>query len=106
MVGAPPTTPALSGLVGELSTRSQAFRTTWAAHNVRFHRTGTKRIHHPVVGDLTLAYEALDLAAESGLRISAYFAEPGTPSSDALTVLASWAATPGHSDQAQPPDRT
>src|SRR5215469_7568597 len=83
----------LSNLVGELSTRSENFRVWWAAHNVRFHRTGVKRFRHPVVGDLTLTYEALDLAADSGLRISAYTAEPGTPSDDALKVLASWAAT-------------
>jgi hypothetical protein len=60
---------------------------------VRFHRTGVKRFHHPVVGDLTLAFEALDLAADEGLRVSAYTAEPGTPSGDALNLLASWAAT-------------
>jgi transcriptional regulator with XRE-family HTH domain len=84
---------ALSNLIGELSTRSEHFRTWWAAHNVRFHRTGTKRFHHPVVGDLTLTFEALDLAADSGLRISAYSAEPGTPSDDALKLLATWAAT-------------
>ena len=38
----------LSDLIGELSTRSDEFRVRWAAHNVRFHRTGTKRLHHPV----------------------------------------------------------
>ena len=84
---------ALSNLIGELSTRSEHFRTWWAAHNVRFHRTGVKRFHHPEVGDLTLTYEALDLTADEGLRISAYSAEPGTPSDDALKLLASWAAT-------------
>jgi len=84
---------ALSNLIGELSTRSENFRTWWAAHNVRFHRTGTKRFHHPVVGDLTLTYEALDLAADSGLRISAYTAAPGSPADDALKLLATWAAT-------------
>jgi MmyB-like transcription regulator ligand binding domain len=84
---------ALSDLVGELSTRSEIFRTWWATHNVRFHRAGVKRFHHPVVGDLTLAFEALDLAADAGLRISAYTAEPGVPSHDALNLLASWAAT-------------
>jgi transcriptional regulator with XRE-family HTH domain len=91
--GRSPHDRALSNLVGELSTRSENFRTWWAAHNVRFHRTGTKRFHHPVVGDLTLTYEALDLAADEGLRISAYSAEPGTPSDDALKLLATWAAT-------------
>jgi hypothetical protein len=83
----------LSNLIGELSTCSENFRTWWAAHNVRFHRTGVKRFHHPAVGDLTLTYEALDLAADSGLRISAYTAEPGTASDDALKLLATWAAT-------------
>ena len=91
--GRSPHDKALSNLVGELSTRSENFRTWWAAHNVRFHRTGVKRFHHPAVGDLTLTFEALDLAADSGLRISAYTAEPGTPSDDALKLLATWAAT-------------
>ena len=50
-------------------------------------------LHHPVVGDLSLTYEALDLAADAGLRISAYTAEPGSASEDALNLLASWAAT-------------
>jgi len=97
--GQTPHDKALSNLIGELSTRSEHFRTWWAAHNVRFHRTGTKRFHHPVVGDLTLTFEALDLAADNGLRISAYSAEPGTPSDDALKLLATWAAT---MDQAAP----
>jgi len=91
--GQNPYDKALSNLIGELSTRSDHFRTWWAAHNVRFHRTGVKRLHHPVVGDLTLTFEALDLAADTGLRISAYSAEPGTPSDDALKLLATWAAT-------------
>jgi transcriptional regulator with XRE-family HTH domain len=92
---------ALSNLIGELSTRSENFRTWWAAHNVRFHRTGVKRLHHPAVGDLTLTFEALDLAADAGLRISAYSAEPGSPSDDALKLLASWAATLDQSAPAQ-----
>jgi transcriptional regulator with XRE-family HTH domain len=96
--GRNPHDKALSNLIGELSTRSENFRTWWAAHNVRFHRNGVKRFHHPAVGDLTLAYEALDLAADTGLRISAYTAEPGTPSEDALKLLASWAATLDQAD--------
>jgi transcriptional regulator with XRE-family HTH domain len=91
--GRDPYDRALSNLIGELSTRSETFRTWWAAHNVRLHRTGVKRLHHPVVGDLTLTYEALELSADPGLRINAYTAEPGTPSDDALNLLASWAVT-------------
>ena len=87
---------ALSDLVGELSTRSEAFRTWWAAHNVRYHQTGTKRLHHPVVGDLELDYEVMELAADTGLRLAVFTAEPGSRSEDALNLLASWAATPAH----------
>jgi len=83
----------LTDLIGELSTRSEEFRTRWARHDVKYHRTGRKRLHHPIVGDLDLTYEALELAADPGLRINVYTAEPGTPSEDALKVLASWAAT-------------
>ena len=83
----------LSDLVGELSTRSEDFRVRWAAHNVRAHQTGAKRFHHPVVGDLTLTYEMLDLTADPGLQLLALSAEPGTTSQDALRLLGSWAAT-------------
>jgi transcriptional regulator with XRE-family HTH domain len=99
--GRNPHDKALSGLVGELSTRSEIFRTWWAAHNVRFHRSGVKQLHHPVVGHLSLAFEALDLAADAGLRISAYTAEPGSPSEDALNLLASWAVTLDQAETAQ-----
>lgn len=83
----------LCDLIGELSTRSEEFRARWAAHNVKFHRTGEKALHHPVVGDLVLAYEALELPGDSGRRILAYTAEPGSPSEAALNLLASWSAT-------------
>lgn len=83
----------LTDLVGELSTRSQTFRTLWAAHDVRYHRTGVKRIHHPHVGDLELTYEAFELPADPGLQLSTFTTEPGSPSEDALKMLASWAAT-------------
>jgi transcriptional regulator with XRE-family HTH domain len=85
---------ALSDLVGELSTRSDAFRTWWAAHNVRYHHSGAKRLHHPVVGDLELSYEVMELAADSGLRLAIFTAQPGSRSQEALNLLASWTATP------------
>jgi hypothetical protein len=83
----------LSDLVGELCVRSEEFRTRWAAHNVRLHYSGTKRLRHPVVGDLQLTYEAISLPADPGLTLVVYSAEPGSPSQDALKLLASWAAT-------------
>jgi transcriptional regulator with XRE-family HTH domain len=85
---------ALQDLIGELSTRSDEFRVRWAAHNVRFHRTGTKRLRHPVVGELELSYETLTLDADDGLRMALYTAEAGSASQQALDLLASWTATP------------
>ena len=83
----------LQNLVGELSTRSDEFRRRWGAHNVRHHGSGAKTYHHPIVGELTLAYEGLELAAEPGLTLTIYTAEPGSPSEEALRLLASWAAS-------------
>ncbi|MER7774959.1 helix-turn-helix transcriptional regulator [Streptomyces sp. NPDC096191] len=83
----------LSDLIGELSTRSEDFRSLWAAHNVRLHHTGLKRFCHPAVGDLTLAFEALPVPTDPGLILTAMSAEPGTPSADGLKLLSSWAAT-------------
>ena len=91
----------LSDLVGELSTRSEEFRTRWAAYHVRIHRTGTKAFHHPVVGDLSLAYEMLELSADSGLSVLAYTAEPGSKSAETLDLLASWTATADAADAAE-----
>ena len=85
---------ALSDLVGELSTRSEPFRKWWAAHNVRYHNTGRKRLHHPTVGDLELDYEVMQLSADSGLLLAVFSAEPGSRSAEALDLLASWTATP------------
>ena len=90
----------LSDLIGELSVRSAEFRTWWAAHNVRYHQTGTKRLHHPIVGDLELSYEVMELPADAGVTISVYSAEPGSRSQEAVDLLASWASTP---DEARTP---
>jgi transcriptional regulator with XRE-family HTH domain len=102
----------LSDLVGELSTQSAEFRTRWAAHNVRFHDTGTKHYHHPTVGDISLTYNRMELAADPGLAITIYTAEPNSTSSEALSLLGSWAATPtaqitdaDHEQQPRDPSR-
>jgi transcriptional regulator with XRE-family HTH domain len=91
--GRDPYDRALTDLVGELSTRSEDFRVRWAAHNVKFHRTGIKKLYHPVVGDLELAFEGLELPGDPGQTIFAYMAEPNSASQEALNLLASWTAT-------------
>jgi hypothetical protein len=83
----------LSDLVGELATKSQEFRGLWAAHNVRLHTKGVKRFNHPIVGELELSFNRLELSADPGLMIVAYTAEPGSRSAEAFGLLASWAAT-------------
>jgi transcriptional regulator with XRE-family HTH domain len=94
---------ALTDLVGELSTRSEEFRTRWARHDVRYHDTGKKRFHHPVVGDLELAFEVMTLVADPELTMFAFTAEPGSKSEEALNLLASWTAT---LDEAEPANVT
>lgn len=83
----------LHDLIGELSTRSDEFRERWGAHDVRHHGAGFKKFHHPVVGEVTVAYEGMNLEAEPGLTLTVYAAEPGTASEERMRLLASWAAT-------------
>ena len=83
----------LIALVGELSTRSELFRQRWASQDVRLHRSGRKRVHHPVVGRLDLDVESMELPAEPGLLLNVYTAPAGTATADGLALLASWAAS-------------
>jgi transcriptional regulator with XRE-family HTH domain len=91
--GRDPHDQALIELIGELSTQSEIFRQRWASHDVQFHRSGQKRLRHPVVGQLDLNYESMELPSEPGLTLNIYTATPGSPTADSLKVLASWAAT-------------
>jgi transcriptional regulator with XRE-family HTH domain len=84
----------LSELIGELSTRSDEFRTRWAGHDVKLHRTGIKQLHHSVVGDLTIDTEVFELPNDPGQTLVIYTAEPGSPSQERLDLLASWISTP------------
>ncbi|WP_127793479.1 helix-turn-helix transcriptional regulator [Agromyces sp. LHK192] len=91
--GRNPHDPDLIQLIGELSTKSEVFRRRWASRDVKFHRSGIKRLRHPIVGDLDLNYESMELPSEPGLVLNVYTAPAGSPSADALHLLASWAAT-------------
>ncbi|MFT3889908.1 MAG: helix-turn-helix transcriptional regulator [Arachnia sp.] len=93
--GRDPRNKDLHDLIGELSTRSDDFRTRWGTHDVRHHGAGFKTFNHPIVGELTLAYEGMALEAEPGLTLTVYAPEPGTPSAERMRLLASWAATSG-----------
>jgi transcriptional regulator with XRE-family HTH domain len=91
--GHKPDDRALSDLVGELSTRSDVFRREWGRHDVRFHNSGIKRLHHSQVGDIELRYEGLQVASDADLTIYVYTADPGTRSAEALALLGTLAAT-------------
>lgn len=91
--GRAPGDSELTGLIGELVTRSAEFRVAWAKHNVRLHNTGRKPFRHPAVGEIALDFDAMQLPGHAGLTLTAYTAEAGTPDHDALMLLASWAAT-------------
>jgi transcriptional regulator with XRE-family HTH domain len=86
----------LSDLVGELSTRSDEFRVRWASHNVKLHRTGTKRVRHPIVGEVIVDMEVFELPVDPGQTLVIYTPEPASPSDEALALLASWTTTPQH----------
>ncbi|MEU6748490.1 helix-turn-helix transcriptional regulator [Spirillospora sp. NPDC046719] len=91
--GRAPGDSELTGLIGELVTRSEEFRTAWAKHNVRLHHTGHKAFRHPAIGEITLDFDAMELPAQPGLTLTAYSAPPHTPDHDKLLLLATWAAT-------------
>jgi transcriptional regulator with XRE-family HTH domain len=91
--GRAPHDKALTDLIGELTTRSDDFARRWARHDVKFHRSGVKNLRHPLVGELALPYEALDLPFDPGLRLNFYTPEPDSREREALALLASWATT-------------
>jgi transcriptional regulator with XRE-family HTH domain len=104
--GSDPYDRDLSDLIGQLSTRSEDFRRRWAAHNVRIHTSGVKRLHHPIVGDLDLPFESFPAPADPGQSLLVYAPEPGSDTQDALHLLASWAVpnTPNAGRTAQAED--
>src|SRR3954464_10985219 len=94
--GRNPHDKALIELVGELSTRSELFRRRWAQYDVKFHRSGQKRLRHPIVGQLDLDFESMQVSSAPGLQLNVYTAVAGTPTADGLKLLASWAASQEH----------
>ena len=73
---------------------------------MRFHNTGVKQFHHPVVGELSLSFNSLDLAADHGLAIFTYAAEPGSRSEEALKLLGSWAARVDRAESTRATDQS
>ncbi|GAA4312442.1 helix-turn-helix transcriptional regulator [Streptomyces venetus] len=91
--GRDPLDKQVTELIGELSARSTDFSTRWAKHHVRRHSRGRKVVNHPAAGTMELAYDDFALPGDPHVSITTYTADPGTPSADALTLLATWADT-------------
>jgi transcriptional regulator with XRE-family HTH domain len=99
--GRHPDDPLLNQLVGELTIKSPHFRSWWNDHRVHQRTHGTKRLHHPTVGPITIHYEALTLPGDNDQTLFVYTTEPGTTSQENLRLLASWKADP-HSATTRP----
>ncbi|MBX7554961.1 helix-turn-helix transcriptional regulator [Streptomyces sp. NPDC004232] len=91
--GRNPRDKALTDLIGELAARSDAFSSRWSAHDVRLHRTGTKHIHHPDVGDLEFVYEGVELPDHPGWMMYVYTSAAGSPTEERVKLLGSLTAT-------------
>lgn len=100
--GCHPDDPRLSALVGELSLKSEEFRRLWARHDVKEKSHGVKRLRHPLVGDLTLSFETFHMADDAQQSLITYHAEPGSPSAEALRLLASWGRDATHAGRTAP----
>ena len=101
--GRRPDDPALVALIGQLSTRSGAFRTRWAANDVRAHKPGVKAFRHPAIGEVILPFENLTVDATGDHTLTVFTPPPGSPEHDAIQLLASWAATHSPADALTPP---
>ncbi|MET9686711.1 helix-turn-helix transcriptional regulator [Streptomyces coeruleorubidus] len=104
--GSHPNDPRLSALVGELSVKSEEFRRLWATHDVKERCHGVQRLHHPLVGELDLRVELFRQADDHERTLATYHAEPGSPSAEALRLLASWGTDATRAGAGMPPART
>lgn len=87
-----PNDPDLNQLIGELTVKSDEFRMAWAQHKVYECSHGTKRLLHPLVGRLDIEYETFMVPDEPDQQLFIYGAKAGSPSEDALRILAAWDA--------------
>ncbi|MEU1997338.1 helix-turn-helix transcriptional regulator [Nocardia gamkensis] len=99
-----PTDPQLTALVGELSIADEQFRQWWAARNVARQEFGSKTLHHPDVGEMTLNWDTFSSSGDSEQQLVLWSAEPGTTSHEKLRILTSWSAPVPERDTADHPN--
>ncbi|WP_433556107.1 helix-turn-helix transcriptional regulator [Pseudonocardia xinjiangensis] len=84
----------LTQLIDELSNNTDEFRNRWSSHQVHRRTTGAKRYRQPLVGELTVNFQALTPSGEPDQTIFIYSTQPGSPSETSLRLLQSWLADP------------
>lgn len=89
-VGSNPGDPTTQALVDELAAASDEFAQWWAQHRVYQRTYGSKRLRHPVVGELTVDYETFMMPGDPDQTLFVYTTEVGSPSREALNILNSW----------------
>jgi transcriptional regulator with XRE-family HTH domain len=82
-----PDDPGLASLVNDLLAGSSRFAELWAAHEVHAEPTLRKTFQHPMVGPVTVNCDVLDIT-DRDQRVVIYTADPGSPSEEALRLLA------------------
>lgn len=92
-IGTDPQDLAARELVADLAAQSPEFLRWWEDHGVYQRTHGSKRLRHPVVGELTVSYESLTFPGEPGQTLFLYATEAGTASRQAMDLLASWSLT-------------
>lgn len=97
-----PRDAGLHALVGELMVASPEFSSWWAQHRVYQRAFGSKRLMHPVVGELTVEYESFTLPRDRDQTVYMYTTAPDSPSRDALTLLGNWTSPSAGTESARP----
>lgn len=87
IVGGKTNDAKLMKLIADVANGSEQFRAWWGGHTVRIHSSGKKHFNHPAIGEMTLSFEVLEIAAQSEIKLVTYLAEPGSSSADGLAML-------------------
>ncbi|MFI6681462.1 helix-turn-helix transcriptional regulator [Kribbella sp. NPDC050470] len=82
-----PNDPGIAGLVADLLAGSEEFAKIWSFHDVSRQHSMCQTIFHPEVGRIDVVCEVL-VVPERDQRVILYTAEPGSPSDEALRLLA------------------
>lgn len=100
--GQNPNDPTTLGLVDELSSASEEFRTWWSQHRVYQRTYGSKMLRHPIVGSISVDYETMMMPGDSDQTLFIFTTEAGSASRDAMNLLISWSL--GSSEGGVPAD--